>query len=303
MKFLLRNLLLILTLTLFSSNAFAAKIVSSIKPIDSLVRMIVGDKIGNPIELGLIVEGNASPHGFDLKPSQIKMIKEADLIFYIDDSFESFAVSALSSSNAKRVSLLRNSDVRLFTFRNEENWQSVKADLKSVNIDSHIWLDTKNAKAMLKTIKDELSLIDPTNAATYEENYEKSFEKISDLFKELEDKLQNLKGRNFMVFHDGFHYFEEQFGLSNIGAITANPHLNISIKSLKRNKVKINNTDVKCIFYEPQFDKRFVYMVAKGTKAKTLSIDPIGFDIEPSADLYIELMRKAGDSYVECLSS
>ena len=37
--------------------------------------------------------------------------------------------------------------------------------------------------------------------------------------------------KNFMVYHDAFHYFEQQFGLTNIGAITVNPHLNISILS------------------------------------------------------------------------
>lgn len=298
MNIYIRILTLLLLIAFPWTNSFAQSIMSSIKPVDSLVKMIALDDK----DTSLLVNYNKSPHGFRVKPSDVAKIKEAKIIFYIDDSFEEFLSDALKNSkDIRKVSLLQNSKLRLLNARTSKVWESKKVKLEDANIDSHIWLDTKNAKQMLKTIKNELINFDPQNTAIYKSNYKKAVQDINELYEHLRNQLKMLEDKKFMVFHDAGHYFEKQFNLNNAGSIVTNPHFNVSIKSLKHNRLKARDQDIKCVFYEPQFNKKFSNMVAKSSSAKVSRLDPIGFNLEPSRDLYFKLMRNLADSYLECL--
>ena len=65
--------------------------------------------------------------------------------------------------------------------------------------------------------------------------------------------------------------------------------------------MRVNNEDIRCVFYEPQFDQKFALMVTKSSPAKMVEIDSIAEDIEPSEDLYFELMEDVAHSFLKCL--
>jgi zinc transport system substrate-binding protein len=253
-------------------------------------------------QVTLLVSANKSPHGFNLKPSHVKEIQDADIIFYIDNSLETFLEKPLlNSNNITQVTLVQKSKLRLLKIRSKDEWVSKKILSKDKVFDKHVWLDTKNVKEMLEVIKDELVKLNPVKAEIYQENFRHAINKIDILYEELRDRLAPLEGK-FMVFHDAFHYFENQFNLQNLGAITVKPHHNISIKSLRKNMTKAKRKDVKCVFYEPQFNKKFANMVAKSSKTQVTQIDPLGFNLKPSADLYFILMRNMSKAFEKCLT-
>ena len=71
-------ILTILSLVSFITPVNAdVKVVTSIKPLHSLASYLM-DGIGKP---GLIVDVNASPHSFSMKPSHAKMLQNADIVF------------------------------------------------------------------------------------------------------------------------------------------------------------------------------------------------------------------------------
>lgn len=287
---------------LFSNNSFAdqkkPEIISSIKPIDSLVRMIST----GVNEVDLIIDGNRSPHGFNVKPSHIEKINNAKIIFYVDDKFEEFLPNILeNATNIKKVSLLNEADLRLFKSRNIRNWEIDKTKKNDKYVDYHFWLDTKNAKEILLIIKKELTQIYPQNKEIYEKNYQIFENELYLLYAGIKNDLKDLKNEKFMVFHDAFQYFENQFSLNNIGYISKNPHFNVSIKSLRQNRLKVRKESVKCVFSESQFNKKFSNMVAKSPGAKVMELDPLGFNLKPSKNLYFQLMKQASNSFRDCL--
>ncbi len=76
-----------LTLLLPCSLVFATpKVITSIKPVHSLVAGVMGET-GNP---KLIVDGAASPHTHNLRPSQARDLQAADLIFWTGPQLETF---------------------------------------------------------------------------------------------------------------------------------------------------------------------------------------------------------------------
>ena len=110
-----RLISIISTLFYFSSVKAEIKVVTSIKPIHSLVSYIM-EGVGSP---DLIVDGYNSPHGFSLKPSHAKMLQEADIVIYVGEGVEEFLEKPLESiaSNAVKFELLGQSGIKKLKFR------------------------------------------------------------------------------------------------------------------------------------------------------------------------------------------
>lgn len=73
--------------------ADAPTVVVSIKPIHSLVASVM-QGVGAPV---LLVDGNASPHSWTLKPSQAAALSEAGLVVWIGEGMESYLASPVES--------------------------------------------------------------------------------------------------------------------------------------------------------------------------------------------------------------
>ena len=97
-----------------------APIVASIKPVHSLVSSILGDtRVAQ-----LLVQGKASPHGYQLKPSQVRDLQKAALVFYIAPDLEDFLPSTLASlpADVRAVSLINNEQLQLWPYRFDGAW-------------------------------------------------------------------------------------------------------------------------------------------------------------------------------------
>ena len=95
--------LAILLATVVAARA-DVKVVASIKPVHSLVASVMNG-VGKP---GIIVDKGESPHTFAMKPSQARMLQQADVVFWIGPQIESFLSKPLEAiaSNAKVVELV-----------------------------------------------------------------------------------------------------------------------------------------------------------------------------------------------------
>ena len=114
---LLKSSLIALTLSATSlSNAYAdMKVVTSIKPIHSLVASVM-QGAGTP---SLIVEGANSPHNYALKPSQARNLQQADIVFWMGHDLEAFLEGAIETiaKDAKSVSLMDSHGITKLAFR------------------------------------------------------------------------------------------------------------------------------------------------------------------------------------------
>ncbi len=93
------------------------KVVTTIKPLHSLIANVM-DGVGDP---ALIIEGSTSPHSFTLKPSHAKLLEEADIIFWVGESIETFMERPLESivKNAEVVEFMEVESINKLKFREE----------------------------------------------------------------------------------------------------------------------------------------------------------------------------------------
>ncbi len=168
--------------------------------------------------------------------------------------------------------------------------------------DAHVWLDPKNAKAMVHEIEEALVKADPGNAKKYEANAKAITAKLDTLITEVSADLKPVKGKGFIVFHDAYQYFEKRFGIAASGSITVSPEVMPGAERISDIRAKIKELGATCVFAEPQFEPKLVSTVTEGTKARSGVIDPLGASLEGGPELYFKLIRNMAGSISTCLS-
>lgn len=288
----------------------ALNVVVTIKPIHSLVTRLI-EGIGTPT---LLVEGAASPHAFALKPSGVRAINAADVFIRVGESVEPFTrriVEALPA-DVEVVTLVEAPGVRLLprrasgafeADRHEHGAEHAKASANAnANAqDGHIWLDPKNAKAVVDHLAEVLSRRAPQHAARLKANAAQLDAELDQLAATIAAETGPLEHKPFVVFHDAYQYFENRFGLAAVGAITVSPEVQPSAKRLTELRRKIRDSGAVCVFAEPLFQPDLVAAVTEGSDVRSATLDPEGRTLAPGGELYFELMRNLAAGLKSCL--
>ena len=167
--------------------------------------------------------------------------------------------------------------------------------------DPHAWLSIENAQTWLNLVAGKLSAADPDNAGVYFANAAAAREEINDLVKEVNSILEPVRGRNFVVFHDAYQYFETSFDFPAAGAISLGDATDPSAARIAEIQDRVKDEGINCVLSEPQFNANLVATVLSGTDAKTGVIDPLGLGLEPGPKLYGDLIRNMGKALAGCL--
>ena len=299
------------TLLSFSNANAGVKVVASIKPIHSLVSYVM-DGVGKP---SIIVDGSNSPHNFNLKPSNAKDIENADIIFWVGEDIESFLEKPLKSisKKAKVIEMMDIKGINKLKFRERNIFEEHEGHDDHGHgkkekhddhghahgeYDPHIWLDPHNAEVMVEEIANQLAAIDPQNAGAYKKNSKNAIDDIEKLIKETKKEMK--KGISYIVFHDAYQYFEKEFNVSALGALTLNTDVAPGAKQISEIKEIIEHENVKCLFSEPQFNPDIIKSIAKGTNVKVGVLDPLGANLENGKELYFKLIKDISSSLKKC---
>ncbi|MGO8092941.1 zinc ABC transporter substrate-binding protein [Rhizobium leguminosarum] len=317
---------------LFSGTMRAADapvVVTSIKPIHSLVSAIM-QGVGEP---ELIVDGAASPHTYNLKPSNARALQDAKVIFWVGPGLEAFLEKPLQAlgRDASIAALDDAPGLVKLPFREggafephddapeheSASGQHDEADAAHDadpghasdhdhdhdTFDTHLWLDPMNAKAMAAMITTTLVAADPANALTYQGNAKALDDKLDALDTEIKGMVAPVKDKPFIVFHDAYQYFEHRYGIRVAGSITVSPETIPGAERVSEIHRKVGELGATCVFAEPQFEPRLVNVVIEGTRAKSGVLDPEAATLKAGPDLYFNLMRGIANSMKDCLSS
>ena len=168
--------------------------------------------------------------------------------------------------------------------------------------DVHVWLDPVNAAAMAHMIADTLSEADPANADTYEDNMHELVHRLEYLTADIGVEMAPVRGRPFIVFHDGNRYFEDRFGLTAAGSAVVSSERTPGVRRIRELRRKVAELGVVCLIDEPFFDRRLINTVIEGTDVRSGTVDPMGATVEIGPDLYFTLLRNMSAAFRDCLT-
>lgn len=315
----------------------APQVVVSIKPLHSLAAAVMSGA-GEP---ALLIRSVGSPHNANLRPSDARALTRADAVFWVGETLETFLIKPLGSlAGAARVVALGEAEgVRHLPIRSGGAWERHAgagghgqpdehgdshghgephgtkskdhaghdhdhghgSDHDPGAEDPHVWLDPRNAAAMVTAIAATLSSLDPVNAALYEGNARALKAELNALEHEIAARLAPVQKRRYVVFHDGYQYFEARFGTGAVGSVTVNPERAPGAKRVAALRDKIQDLGAVCIMSEPQFEPALVRSIAEATGARQGQLDPVGAALKPGPGAYAALLRGLADGLLDCL--
>ena len=276
-----------------------------------------------------------SPHDFKLKPSDVKVLQNGNIIFYVSNHLESSVTKVFKNlpKNIKLINLMEESGINHLAIRDNDAWERHDHhghddhddhdkhgkkhddhddhdkhgkkhddhDDHEKEDDVHIWLSPDNAIKIVQKVNKVLSLYFPENSKIYNDNTTKFIDKIRNLKMELIKELSPIKNKPYIVFHDAYQYFEKTFELNAVGSVALEGDIASSPKQISFIKDKIVKSKASCVFQEPQFDSKLVKIVVEGTNAKIGTLDPLGVNITGNKDFYLQLLTNMAKSLKECL--
>ena len=320
-----RKLITISTImTLMSTSVMAdvPNVAADIAPVHSLVSRVM-EGVGAP---KLVIKSGASPHDYRLRPSEAKALQDADLVFWMGEELTPWMNGALETlaSKASITTLLDQEGVTLHDFRESALFEAHDHDEDKDHKDHddhddhdddndhkdhddhgghdpHAWLSPENAKLWLNIIASKLSVADPQNAASYFMNAAAGQAEIEEMIVEVNVMLKPVQGGKFVVFHDAYQYFENDFDFYASGAISLGDSSDPSPARIQKVQKRIRDEGIQCVLAEPQFNEGLVVTVMEGSEATASVIDPLGAELNTGPNLYTQLIKNMAKTLRDCL--
>jgi zinc transport system substrate-binding protein len=248
----------------------------SVLPQSYFMKRIAGDRVS---VLTLVGPGQ-SPHSYEPTPRQMTELAAAGLWVTTGVEFEKGLVPKVASLYPKlRIADgTRGARLRTLEGHSHEEEEDGHGDEEEGGPDPHVWLGLQGAKAMAAVMRDELSALMPSDAATFAANCA-AFEQEADaLFAELAGKLEPLRGKKVFVYHPAFGYLLDEFGIEQEAVETGGKeptarHLSSLIQEAREDGAKV-------VFVQTQFPVAAAKTVAEAIGGTVVPIDDLAPDWE-----------------------
>ena len=301
---------LIIIISFIINPVFASQnssIASSIRPIAMLLTAVTGDETS----VNILLPGNMSPHNYRLRFSDIKLIKESELFFWIGPNLESGISKAVKTHGTTNIIKLMDiddlswpkttgelghshSNLNHGHDNEHESYEGVKD-----NRDHHIWLSPQNAVAIVATINDLLGKKFPDKKEFFEKNTNNFEASLKSLNITIRERLEEIKHKGFLVAHDGYRHFVDFYDLNQLGIVDLTDDISPSAKHKGNLNKLIDKTS--CIFTDPQHTSKVANQLAKKFNIKSRELDLMGHNIPLGKNSYIDFLSKLSETVVECL--
>jgi zinc transport system substrate-binding protein len=230
------------------------KVVTSFAPLASIAMSVAGDHA-----VVRSVLSQQGPHSSDVKLSEPRMLVRADLFFINGLGLDNhIAKKMLTASNKSLKPIELGTKLNPATLLeggacDHEDGHDHAGHDHGDGTDAHVWLGLKHALTFARTVRDELSTIDPAHAANYA-NRTKDFEtRIAELEAHGKLLIAHKTERKFLPFHGSMAYFAETFDLKMIDPIQTKAGQEPTPKKLEEIIQTCQKQKVRVIAVEPQF--------------------------------------------------
>lgn len=258
-KFLALTMLVLATALVVSTiscgQAVEGKIgvVVSILPLADFVESVGGDKV----EITVMVPPGASPHTYELKPSQLVKVEQAGMYVKVGSGVE-FELVWMEKI------IERNPDMSIC---------DTSQEIELMGKDPHIWNSPLNAKVMVENICTCLITVDPENEEYYVQKRKEYLEKLDELDQYLKEGFAGIESRAFMVYHSAWGYFAREYNLEQIKIEREGKEP--TAREIQEAVETALAYGIEVIFASPQFSAESAWVIAREIDGQVIFIDPL----------------------------
>ena len=248
------------------------RVVATLPDLYVLTRAVAGDLA----TIDLIARFGQNPHDMEIRPSQILMVRRADVL--IRNGLEEDAWIDVMVQRAANPRALRGSPSVVEAFQGVEvlKVMSGRVDRSMGDVhplgSPHYTLDPDNVVVVTANIAAGLTRAAPEQARVFEANRQAFLEKVAEADRRWKAALAPFRGAGVVSYHDSWPYFYRAFGLVEVGMIEDRPgvppspqHLTNLIRTMREQKVRV-------ILHESWYPTDVTNRVAKEAGAKVVVV-------------------------------
>ena len=297
-----------LALGLGTSSALAQppQVLVSIKPLQLIATAIAGDQL----VINRLLDPAASPHQYQLKPSEARKLIEADAIIWIGPDLETFLSHVIRNTSSKTTLALTQQpaikkllsptgggpathDHAHHTDHAHENGHG--------ETDAHIWLSPNLALATAREMVSLFSELLPKQRQFFQQRLQTFESALAQTDVANQKRLKPLQSRGLLVTHDGYGHFIRHYGLNQTGALTLNPERQPGARHIAELRQMLLARKTQCILVEPQFRPSYLPVLTEGIPVRTQEVDPMGGDVPVDAQGYLVFLKGLVEDFARCL--
>jgi zinc transport system substrate-binding protein len=254
-------------------------VVVGIPPLQYLVEQIGGQHV----KVDVLVRPGQDPHTFQPSPQQVVALGRAAVFFKIDMPFEAVLLEKVQEGNQRLVVVDATHGIK------KRPLDETSHD--TAELDPHVWLSPPLLKIMADNVAAGLCQADPAHKQQYRRNLTELVDRLDTLHKQVGRRLAPYRGRSFYIFHPGFAYFADAYGLKEqavqVGGQQPTP------KQLLALIEKARAQRVKTVFVQPEFDPKSVQVVADALGGRVVTINGLGENVIADIEDIAMKMEKA----------
>ena len=291
------------------------RVLTSIKPLQQIAAA-VQDGVGTP---DVLLPPGASPHHYALRPSDVRRVGEADLLYWIGPDMENFLPRVLGSRSRATVAVqslpgltLRHFGEDSHSHEGDHDGHDHDAahghdehdhDHRPGSLDAHLWLSSANARVIAAKMAADLAQVDPAHAARYQTNLAAFTERLNGLDQRIQARVARVAGKPYFVFHEAFDYFEAAYGLTHTGLFSVASEVQPGAQHVAAMRARLQDVGKTCVFSEPPLRPRLAETLTAGLPVRLAELDALGGTDPVDAHGYERLLENLGNGLAGCLES
>lgn len=253
-----------------------------------------------------MIPRGADPHSFEPRPSTIRGLARARLLFANGLSLETF-LHRLEAGlpRGAQVVLLSNGAPNLICISEAERKAELQQGLdvhRHGLCDPHLWLEPTYARLYAQRIQEALSALDPAGRRHYANQLSDFLRRLEVVSNETKACLSSIPpaARRLVVQHDAFRYAARYFSFEVVGSLAHFSGQQRGPRVLSELAQRMQREGVRVVAVEPQFAQREAQSLAEATGAKVITLLSDTLTLE--APTYLALLRHNGQTLCKAFS-
>jgi len=241
MKLLATLLFFLLVLTSSLGAAEPVAIVTTTTDIAAIVKAIGGDRVA----VESIAKGYQDPHFVEAKPSFVRIVNRARMLFNVGLELEVGWLPLLIQGGRNPSLVVVDLSQGISVLEKPSGPVSrAQGDVHALG-NPHYWLDPRNGVIMARRVAQELKTLAAADGALFDQNL-KAFESdIAARRKRWEEQMAPFRGVELVTYHKEWEYLIKWLDLAVVGYVEDKPgippsprHLEELVRTIQQRKVK-----------------------------------------------------------------
>ncbi|QHS22481.1 zinc ABC transporter solute-binding protein [Virgibacillus sp. MSP4-1] len=288
-------------------------IYTTLYPIEDFTRKIGGEYV----EVTNLLSDGMDPHTYEPTSKTIVEIAQSDLFMYSGAGLEAYAEKISKAVESEEVLIVEaakdvgtvhhghGKEVTVSKPVHESEEEDSHHNHQHGDKDPHVWLDPLRSIDIAETIKESLISVKPEHKKFFQKNFQELKANLEALDSKFHNVIRHADRKQFVVSHAAYGYWEEAYGIKQIGISGMNQNSELSQKELTNIINEVKEQQIDYLLFENTSVSNVAQLIKDEVGATVLPIHNLSVRTREeiqNQDDYFSLMRKNLESLSTALN-